>query len=378
MTLLKAEDITVADGATRLLHPVSLHLDRGEPLVILGETGSGKSLLAQALMGTLPEELSARGRVAIGDRLLDAARPAGFRPLWGREIAVLPQEPWLSLDPLMRAERQVREAHRLVRGLSAAEARDRTAEDFRRLDLTGAGQRFPHELSGGMAQRVAIGRALLSDPVMLLMDEPLAALDGARKAEILPYLERLRREAGVPILYVSHNMAEVARLATHVVAMEGGRVTQAGPAEAMLADPGLVRVMGLRDAGAVLQARVLRHAEDGVSDLQVSGGVLCLPLVDAPVGTDLRVRILAQDVMLATERPRNISALNILPVTVLALRRGDGPGVIVQVQAGDDLLLARITRRSADALGLRPGGTCFAVLKSVAVAPTDIGLGLQS
>jgi len=338
--------------------------------VLFGRSGSGKTSVINAVAGLMQPDA---GRIAVAGRVLFDSAAGVSVPVHRRRLGYVFQEG--RLFPHLTVRQNLIYARR-VQGLGPDNAAlDRVVA---LLGLESLLDRQPAALSGGEAQRVAIGRALLSDPVMLLMDEPLAALDGARKAEILPYLERLRREAGVPILYVSHNMAEVARLATHVVAMEGGRVTQAGPAEAMLADPGLVRVMGLRDAGAVLQARVLRHGEDGVSDLQVSGGVLCLPLVDAPVGTDLRVRILAQDVMLATERPRNISALNILPVTVLALRRGDGPGVIVQVQAGDDLLLARITRRSADALGLRPGGTCFAVLKSVAVAPTDIGLGLQS
>ena len=137
MTLLKAEDITVSQGGTPILHPVSLHLEPGEPLVILGETGSGKSLLAQAIMGTLPRDLTARGRVALGDHLLDAARPNGFRPLWGRQIAVLPQEPWLSLDPLMRAGGQVAEAHHLVRGLGAADAQAQAMREQALMDDAG-------------------------------------------------------------------------------------------------------------------------------------------------------------------------------------------------------------------------------------------------
>jgi molybdate transport system ATP-binding protein len=337
--------------------------------VLFGRSGSGKTSVVNAVAGLLGPDA---GRIVVAGRVLFDAAARVDVPVHQRRLGYVFQEgrlfPHLTVrDNLLYARR--------VQGRRSDEGLGRV------VDLLGLGallERRPGALSGGEAQRVAIGRALLSDPVMLLMDEPLAALDGARKAEILPYLERLRTEAGVPILYVSHNVAEVARLATHVVVLDEGRVMQAGPAEQMLADPNLVRVMGLRDAGAVLQATVLRHADDGVSELQVSGGVLCLPLVEVPLGTELRVRILAQDVMLATQRPEGISALNILPVEVLALRRGAGPGVIVQLKAGEDRLLARITRRSADALGLKAGSHCFAVLKSVAVAPTDIGLGLQS
>jgi molybdate transport system ATP-binding protein len=173
-------------------------------------------------------------------------------------------------------------------------------------------------------------------------------------------------------------MAEVARLATHIVLIEDGMVVRSGAPADLLTDPDMVRVFGIRDAGAVLAARVVAQPDDGVSELAVSGGRLFLPTVDAPMGADLRVRILAQDVILSLTRPTGISALNILPVRVLAVRRGDGPGVIVQMQAGTDRLLARITRRSADAMGVRDGLECFAVMKSVAVSQTDIAVGLQA
>ena len=337
--------------------------------VLFGRSGSGKTSVVNAVAGLLaPQE----GRIVVAGRVLfDAAKRVSV-PVHKRRLGYVFQEG--RLFPHLTVRANLLYARR-VQGRASDTGLSRVVD---LLGLAPLLDRQPGALSGGEAQRVAIGRALLADPVMLLMDEPLAALDGGRKAEILPYLERLRAEAGVPILYVSHNVAEVARLATHVVALDEGRVMQAGPAGEILSDPGLVRVMGLRDAGAVLQARILRHAEDGVSELQVSGGVLCLPHLDVPVGTELRVRILAQDVMLATTRPEGISALNILPVEVQTVRRGEGPGVIVQLKAGEDRLLARITRRSADALGLEPGSRCFAVLKSVAVAPTDIGLGLQS
>jgi molybdate transport system ATP-binding protein len=337
--------------------------------VLFGRSGSGKTSVVNAVAGLLsPTE----GRIVVAGQVLFDRKQRISVPVHKRRLGYVFQEG--RLFPHLTVRQNLLYARR-ISGRRSQEGLDRVVA---LLGLGGLLDRQPGTLSGGEGQRVAIGRALLADPVMLLMDEPLAALDGARKAEILPYLERLRTEAGVPILYVSHNVSEVARLATHVVVLEEGRVLQAGPAGALLADPGMVRVMGVRDAGAVLQAQVLRHSGDGVTELQFSGGVLCLPEVEAPVGSDLRVRILAQDVMLAVERPRGISALNILPVEVLALRRGEGPGVIVQLRAGSDTLLARITRRSADALDLRVGSACFAVLKSVAVSQTDIGLGLQS
>ena len=233
--------------------------------------------------------------------------------------------------------------------------------------------RRPGALSGGERSRVAIGRALLSNPAMLLLDEPMAALDEARKAEILPYLERLRDETQVPILFVSHAIAEVARLATTIVVLEAGHVLRAGPAQEMLSDPAAVPALGIREAGSVLAARLVRHEADGLSLLETSAGPLWLPHVAADPGAMLRVRIAAQDVMLALTRPEGISALNILPATVTVVRLGEGPGAVVQLRAGTDLLLARVTRRSAEAMGLAVGGRVFAVIKSVAVAQSDVG-----
>ena len=243
-------------------------------------------------------------------------------------------------------------------------------------DLLGIGallERRPSALSGGEKARVALGRAILSNPRLLLMDEPLASLDEARKAEILPYLERLRDETRLPILYVSHSAAEVARLANTLVLIEAGRVIRAGPAAQLLSDPATASAFGLRDAGAVLTLRIEAQEGDGLTRLAGPTGPMWLPRVDAPPGTPLRVRILAQDVMLALTRPVGVSALNILPATVRQVRIGDGPGALVQLALGDALILARITRRSAETLNLTPGLAVHAVIKAVSVAPQDIG-----
>ena len=170
-------------------------------------------------------------------------------------------------------------------------------------------------------------------------------------------------------------MPEVARLATTVVVLEDGQVARMGTAERVLSDPDMVRQIGVREAGAVLPATLTRHHADGMSELAVSGGQLFLPQMGLEPGTTTRVRVLAKDVMIAMDKPARVSALNILPAEILALRGGDGPGVMVQLQCGDDRLLARITRRSADALALVPGTRVHAVIKSVSIARTDVGTG---
>lgn len=236
MTLLKADDITVCDGATTLLAPLSLVLEPGEPLVVLGETGSGKSLMAQALMGTLPPELQAKGHVALGNRVLNAGDPARFRGLWGRDIGVLPQEPWLSLDPLMRAGAQVAEAHALVRGLPQSEAQARASADLDALGLAGAGRSYPHQLSGGMAQRVAIAAARAGGARIVIADEPTKGLDAARRDDVANLLLSEMGKTG-GLLVITHDLALARRIGGRLIVLRAGSVVESGTTREIFAAP---------------------------------------------------------------------------------------------------------------------------------------------
>ncbi|MEY4982589.1 MAG: hypothetical protein RIR62_855 [Pseudomonadota bacterium] len=334
---------------------------------LFGRSGSGKTTVVNAVAGLLAPD---RGRIELeGTVLLDSARGESL-PVHRRRIGYVFQD--ARLFPHLTVRQNLLYG-RWMRGLG------RGGGDLDRvvalLGLEGLLTRRPAALSGGEKSRVAIGRALLSAPRMLLMDEPLSALDPARKMEILPYLERLRDEGGVPILYVSHSVSEIARLATTVVVMEAGRVMATGPAATVLSDPAAAPALGLREAGALIPATVAAHEADGLTRLDTSAGPVWLPRVEAAVGTALRFRIAAQDVIIARDRPTGLSALNILPARIVTLRQGDGPGVMVQLRAGGDLLLARITRRSAEALALTEGMEVHAVIKSLAVAQRDVGLG---
>lgn len=232
--LLQAEEITVTAGSARLLDPVSLALHPGRALTVLGESGSGKSLLAQALLGTLPAGLVAAGRLRLGDLALDPARPQGMRALWGRRIAVLPQEPWLALDPLMRAAPQVAEVHALVAKAPAPAAQARA--DLAALDLAGAAGQFPWQMSGGMAQRLAFAAARAGGAPITVADEPTKGLDADRRDDVLALLSAGLAQGGA-LLTITHDLALAAGLGGEILVMQGGIVVERGPAAQVLGAP---------------------------------------------------------------------------------------------------------------------------------------------
>jgi molybdate transport system ATP-binding protein len=229
-------------------------------------------------------------------------------------------------------------------------------------------------LSGGEKQRVAIGRALLASPRLLLMDEPLAALDEERKAEILPFIERLRDEADVPIIYVSHSLAEVSRLANSIVVLRNGRMVAAGDPAEVLSRTELVPQDAVEEAGAVIEARISQHDDRfGLTTLQSKAGLLFAPYLDLPTGTIVRVRIRARDVMVANAPPVGLSALNVLAGKVIALRNSGETVVEVAIDCNGVKLAARLTRKSVETLQLAPEMPVYAILKSVALDKSTLG-----
>jgi molybdate transport system ATP-binding protein len=326
---------------------------------LFGQSGAGKTTIVNATAGLLRPD---RGRISLDDTLLLDTGQGVAIPVHKRRIGYVFQEG--RLFPHLTVRQNIAYGRWFA-------GHDRIAQQARIVDMLGIGailDRRPATLSGGEKQRVALARAILSQPRMLLMDEPLSALDDARKSEVLPYLERLRDETRLPILYVSHSAAEVARLATTVVLIDKGRLVIAGPAADVLSDPTASPAFGPRETGAILSARVAAHDDDGLTRLDASAGSLWLPQVAARIGDTLRIRILAQDVMLAIGHPASISALNVLPCMVRDVIADAGPSVLVRLTAGSDTILARVTRRSATALALSPGKPVFAIIKAVSVA----------
>ena len=331
---------------------------------IFGESGSGKTTLLRCIAGL---EQPAMGQLSInGDAWQDTTRQIS-RAIHERQIGYVFQEPRLFRHLNVR------------RNLEYGQRRRRDSKNGVEFDqivgLLGLERlidRTPDELSGGEAQRVAIARALLSAPRLVLMDEPLASLDRARKDEILPFLDRLHTELSIPILYVSHNIEEVCRLCDHLVVMDRGRILAAGEIQSVLVDLDLP-MLGGDEAGSVISGTVEAYDADyDLTRLTFSGGSLLIPGRFGDVQSALRLRIRANDVSLCRSRPDDSSILNIIPITVDEIHTVQGPYALVRLRAGDDFLMARLTRRSCDELRLKSGDELFAQIKSAAVRSTLI------
>ncbi len=320
---------------------------------LFGRSGSGKTSLVSIVGGLIRPD---RGRIAVdGQTLVDTERGV-FVPAHRRRIGYVFQDS--RLFPHLSVRRNLLYGRWFARGDGGA-----TADLGAVVELLGIGhllERDPDSLSGGEKQRVAIGRALLARPRLVLMDEPLASLDESRRGEILPYIERLRDEAGVPILYVSHSVAEVARLATTVVIMSEGTVTAVGPVQDILP------MADATDGGAVLEARIVRHDETfHLSVLESAAGELQVPRLDAPAGAHVRAYIRSRDVMISLQRPEDISALNVLAGRVASITPTATAQADIRLDCNGAVLMARLTAKSVDRLALAPGRPVYAVVKSV-------------
>ncbi|MDQ8022736.1 MAG: molybdenum ABC transporter ATP-binding protein [Moraxellaceae bacterium] len=359
-----------SDGSVRiafsLQHPgFSMQVDLVLPgrgiTALFGRSGSGKTSCLRVVAGLQ----AAQGvRVQVGDEAWqDDAR--GVRlPTHRRPLGYVFQE--ASLFPHLSVRDNLEYGMRRV---AAAERRVEMAQAVQWLGLSALIDRRPEGLSGGERQRVAIGRALLASPRLLLMDEPLSALDLASRAAILPYLQRLHAELSIPVLYVSHAIDEVARLADHTVVLDAGRVVASGPTARVLNETGDLLPLG-EENGVLIEAVVGLH--DGayhLSRLDFAGGHLWVTRVDIAVGGHVRARVLARDVSVALSPASDSSIANLLPARVLSMQEEGPDRVLLRLEAdGGTPLLARITRRSRDQLGLAAGMAVIAQVKSVALA----------
>jgi len=333
---------------------------------LFGPSGCGKTTVLRCIAGL--------ERLRYGHFSLSAAEvwqnDGSFLPPHRRAVGYVFQE--ANLFPHLSVTGNLRFGMRRTRG--GAIAFDEAVD---LLGLSHLLERAPGRLSGGERQRVAIGRALLSQPRLLLMDEPLSALDRPSKDEILPYLERLHDALSIPVVYVSHDIAEVERLADHLVLMAAGAVTAAGPIGTLLADPALPFARR-RDAAVVIEAAVTAwDAAYGLTRLSVAGAELSVPGAAGALGTRRRLRIAAGDVSLCRVAPQQTSILNVLPARILALLPGEAHQVGVLLGLGETgdgaRLIARISAKSGDALALAQGDAVFAQIKGIALvdAPVD-------
>lgn len=329
---------------------------------LYGHSGSGKTTCLRCIAGL---ERASQAFVQVNNEVWQDTRNNVFVPVHKRALGYIFQEASLFAHLTVRAN--------LEFGLKRVAPGDRHVELGHACELLGISHllaRMPNHLSGGERQRVGIARALLTSPGLLLMDEPLAALDNARKREILPYLERLHAELEIPVLYISHSQDEVARLADHIVLLSDGKALASGPISETLARLDLTLAQG-DDAGVVIIGKVCDYdAHYHLLSLQLTQGGQRLRVAHTPmaIGNTLHVRVQARDVSLSLSPGEHSSILNSLQVTVIEEAEADNQAhVLVRLELAGSALLARITRYSRDQLGLYPGQVLWANIKSVAV-----------
>ncbi len=340
---------------------VSIDVPTPGTIALFGRSGCGKSTLVSAIAGLLAAD---RARVVLGDVVLEDTDAKVRVPVERRRIGYVFQDsrlfPHLNVSANLRfGERRAAAVHRFVEFDHVVDL----------LGLSALLQRRPHELSGGERQRVALGRALLSQPRLMLLDEPLAALDEPRREEVLPYLERLRDEFAIPMVYVSHRFDEVLRLATHVVVMERGSVATQGSPEAVSRHPALREIVGDDAIGAVLTGSIAScDPSTGLASIAIGSAVVHTYLPDAQPGAIVRVQLLARDLILAIHPVEGLSVRNRLAGTVVSIDAEDRESELIEVDIGGDaIVLARVTRAASAALALRPGLAIWVLVKSVSV-----------
>jgi molybdate transport system ATP-binding protein len=334
-------------------------------VALFGRSGCGKTTLVNIISGLLaPDE----GRVQLDDVVLTDTRAGISVPAERRGIGYVFQD--ARLFPHFSVLGNLRYGLKRSRrnGLQRSVKTHSIAFDevVGLLGLSALLDRRPHQLSGGERQRVGLGRALLSQPQLLLLDEPLASLDVARRDEVLPYLEALRDRFAMPMVYVSHQFEEVLQLATHVVLMEDGRVVTQGTLSEVSLRPELRAIVGPDSVGSVLDGVVTRtEPTHSMVELQLGNGRLYVSLRDVAAGAHVRVQLLARDIILATEKPNALSVRNMLQGIVAEITPDDGEAVLVKVDIGGATVLSRITHDASAALGLHPGSPVWVLVKAV-------------
>lgn len=357
--MISALELRVSKQLGRFGLDAELCADTRGVLALFGRSGAGKSCLVNAIAGLMRPD---SGRIVVdGEVLFDSARGIDV-PVEQRRIGYVFQDARLFPHLNVRSN--------LLYGWKRAQSERRIGlEEV--TALLGVGRlldRRPATLSGGEKQRVAIGRALLAQPRLLLMDEPLASLDSTRKGEILPYIERLRDELGIMIVYVSHAIEEVYRLANTIAVVNDGLIVAQSTPEDLSQRLDLWPLMGRFEAGAVLSTRVRAHDDAAMlTHLDFADGSLTVARINLPVGARVRVRIRARDVILANQYPFGLSVQNILEGKVEEIAEEEGALAEVKLRVGGTALLARITRDSVRRLELEAGKPVYALLKSVAL-----------
>jgi molybdate transport system ATP-binding protein len=326
-------------------------------IALFGRSGSGKTTLVNIISGLLAPDA---GSVRLDDDILTDTQAGIAVPVERRRIGYVFQDP--RLFPHLNVSANLNYGARRARSAKRVVEFD---EVLALLGLEPLLARRSHQLSGGERQRVALGRALLAQPRLLLLDEPLASIDVARREEVLPYLEALRDRLAIPMVYVSHQFEEVLQLATHMVLLEAGKVLAQGSVNALSLHPELQAIVGPDLVGAVLDGIVTRvESGHGSAELAVGGGTLQVSLKGAVLGARLRLQVLARDVILAVQPVQGLSVRNALPGTVAAVST-DELGALVTMNVGGATVLARITLSALQALRLRPGDAAWTLFKAV-------------